>query len=119
MMRSTSPIISGAPLAAETGAPPSASFILVVWRLVFKRTIGGTVEIIELPRTQRPQERNETERAKNERGGDKPSKCRHDRPHPAKREALSVTRIDELDMTMAAMSGVTKPAMASGTQTIL
>ena len=40
-------------------------------------------------------------------------------PLPARRAALAVTRIDEVDMTMAAISGVTMPAMASGTQTTL
>jgi len=87
--------------------------------LVLERAIGGAIKIVELAGAERPQKRRKTDAAKQQRHRNQPSERGHDRPLPARRAALRVTRIDEVDMTMAAISGVTKPAMASGTHTAL
>ena len=41
------------------------------------------------------------------------------RPPPRARRALSVTSIDEPDIAAAAISGVARPAIATGTATAL
>jgi hypothetical protein len=81
--------------------------------IVFKGAIGRAFEIVELARAERPQERCETEPAESKGRRHEPSKRRHGRTLPARRAALATTRIDDVDMTMAAISGVTRPAMAS------
>lgn len=90
-------------------------------RLVVEQdAVSGAVEILELARPQRPQEGAEPYRSEQERGWNKEQKTVHDmvlaRP---RRKALPITTMDELDMAMAATSGVTSPAAASGTVKIL
>ena len=87
------------------------------WRLVLEGAIGCAVEILELA-GQRPDE------------AENPGHPATARPVsameavmlsalPISRIAFGVTRIDEVDMAIAASSGVTNPAMASGTKTRL
>ena len=88
-------------------------------RLVLERAIGGAFEIVELAGAERPHEGAQTNSTQQQCNRHKPGESGHVRGFPARRSAFAVTRIDELDMTIAAISGVTKPAMASGTQTML
>lgn len=84
----------------------------MAWRggfLVLKRTPGSAVEILELVRLQRPEERGEAESAEGEGCGDEPGQGRHDHTFTRfdrSRTALAVTAMDELDMAIAAISGV-------------
>ena len=88
-------------------------------RIVLERTVGGAFEVLELAGAERPEKRGKPQPAEEQRGRHEPGERRHGGGLPASRSALAVTRIDEVDMTIAAISGVTKPAMASGTQTML
>ena len=90
-------------------------------RIVLERTVGGAFEVFELARAERPEKCNKAEYAEEQRGRPEPRERRHRGGLPAKkrRNALAVTRIDEVDMTIAAINGVTKPAIASGTQMTL
>ena len=92
---------------------------LIVRRIVLERAIGSAVKVLELTRAERPQEGRKADAAEQQRHRNQPGERGHDRPLPARRAALRVTRMEEVDMTMAAISGVTRPAMANGTQTAL
>ena len=60
-----------------------------------------------------------TKPAERERRRHEPGQRRHGSTLPASRAALATTRIEEVDMTMAAINGETRPAIASGTQMTL
>lgn len=77
--------------------------------LILQCTPGRTVEVLELVRLQRPKKRGEPQAAKRQRRGDEPSQRCHDltfRRFDLSRTALAVTAMEELDMAMAAISGV-------------
>ena len=88
--------------------------------VVAKNAVGGTIEIIELARLQRPHEGAEPRKPQQQGRRDQVDQNAHALP-PANlaRNAFVVTRIEEPDMASAAISGVTKPAMAIGTATML
>ena len=88
-------------------------------RLVLERPIGRALQILELAGAQGPEEGHKPKTAKKQRRRDKPGQGRHGFRTQASRMALAVTRIDDVAITTAAISGVTKPAMARGTQIIL
>lgn len=82
-----------------------------------KDSFGIAFGIVVLVRTQAPEERNQADSAENQRNGNQDRQDVHSvRP---RRMALSETTIELADMAMAAMSGVTKPAKAIGTVTML
>ena len=69
----------------------------------------GAVEILELVRVQCPEEGCESEPAEEKRNWDKPGESCHlhtFRRFDLRRTALAVTAIEELDIAIAAMSGV-------------
>lgn len=74
----------------------------------------GAVEIIELACTQGPEEGGEAGQAKQQGDRDKEKHAIH-LTAPLSLRALATTMIDEPDIASAAISGVTLPAMASGT----
>jgi len=91
---------------------------LVVRQIVVgDRAPGGAVEIVELAASERPQEGRKAEAAEREGERNEIDKDVHRAAPPRSRalSAFSVTRTDEPDMASAAISGVTKPATASGT----
>lgn len=85
--------------------------------IIIENAVAVPFGIIELPRSQAPSERQQK---------DTPQEQRHryqikQRGHLSGliRQALSITRTDELDMNIAAQKGVSSPAMATGTVTTL
>jgi len=79
----------------------------IVQGLVFQGTIGCPLQILELAGAQGPEKSEKADRAQKQRRRNEPGERRHESLPPASRAALSVTRIEEVDMTMAAISGVT------------
>ncbi len=87
--------------------------------------MGRAVQIIVLPRPERPEKGGKTQKTEKKSRWDEKSQSLHHavsfieegRPCPprARRKAFSVTTIEDPDMAAAAISGVTSPAMASGT----
>ncbi len=75
--------------------------------IVLQRPVGGALEILELTRVQRPEKGRKPKATEQERCRDEPGERRHERPSQERRVALRVTRIEDVDMTMAAISGVT------------
>jgi len=102
-----------ADLAAEL------EWLLRFRRLVLQRPIGRAFQILELAGPQGPEEGHKPKSAKQKRRRDEPGQSRHGFRTKASRMAFAVTRIEDVAITTAAISGVTKPAMASGTQIIL
>ena len=88
-------------------------------RLVLEGPIGRALQILELAGTQGPEKGHKPNSAEEQRRRDEPSQRRHDFRTQASRMAFDVTRIEDVAITIAAISGVTKPAMASGTQIML
>lgn len=84
--------------------------------LVGKDAQGCAPRILELPRAQSPQEREEPQEAEGKRGRNENQQNAHKdlRGFPARRSALSVTISEDDDIAIAAMSGVTKPRTARG-----
>lgn len=70
--------------------------------------------VFELPRPQCPKEGQQTKPAKNKRYWDQDGEHFHGEPYFSLR-ALSVTVSEEVDMASAAISGVARPASATGT----
>ncbi len=96
------------------------SVVFVVRRVVVEQNpVRRAVEIVELTVFQRPEEGDQAEQAKPDRDGDQIQQAGHGRALRPTRSALPTTAIDEPDMAIAATSGVTWPAMASGTVTAL
>ena len=91
----------------------------VGWRrivVVEQDAVAGAVEIVELAGLQRPQEGGQAEQAQHQGQRDQPDAGRPSaRAARFRRSALTMTRSDEVDMAIAATSGVTRPATASGT----
>jgi len=92
----------------------------VVGIIIVQDAFGGTVEVVELPAAQGPQERRQPDQAEQQGRGDQEQQATHGlRPSRDRRRALPTTTSDELDMATAAISGVTSPATASGTVIVL
>lgn len=108
-----------AKLANYGGGVATAEVLFRFRRLVFEGPIGRALQILELTGTQGPEEGHKPKAAEQQRRRDEPSQSRHGFRTQASRMALDVTRIDDVAITTAAINGVTKPAMASGTQMML
>ena len=72
------------------------------------------VEIVELPTLQRPEKSRQPQQAEAQRRGDQPQQHLHQTRARFSRRALAITSSDDVDMATAAISGVTRPATASG-----
>ena len=92
--------------------PPSFLWQWIV--ILDQNTQRGPVEIVELPRAGRPEKG--CKPGQSEREGDRDQ---HNEPGhvaaPRSLSALATTIKDDPDMASAAISGVTCPAIASGT----
>ena len=88
----------------------------LVFFLVKQNTARRAVEIFVLARSQRPEKGAEPEKPEEQCDRNEIDEHGHDGRTPRwSRKALAMTRIEELDMAIAAISGVTTPAIASGT----
>ena len=79
--------------------------------MIEQNPIGGAIEVLILPSTQRPQKHREPTPAEDQTRRDQPKNDRHVRA----RKLLPMTNSDEPDIAAAASQGVTNPATASGT----
>ena len=92
--------------------------VFAPWLIVPEDAPAGALEVFELSAVERPKERREAKQAQKQRARNEPDQRRH---HPSSRcilfsrTALAVTATEEADMAIAAKSGVTRPAMAIGT----
>lgn len=77
--------------------------------------LRGAFEIVELTAAQRPEESGQSQEAENHGQGNQKQKAVHHFLPRARRIALPMTRIEEDDIAIAAISGVTSPAIANGT----
>lgn len=75
-------------------------------------------KIVELPAGQRPNEGSQAAQSQQQRDRDKDGNPGH-RAHRVRRSALATTMMEEVDIAIAAISGVTSPNSASGTARIL
>lgn len=82
--------------------------------LVYQDAVGGAFGIVELAVAQRPEERHEAEETEAQRNRDQEQQAVH-RTARAKRSEFATTTSELADMAAAAISGVSRPAMASGT----
>lgn len=96
--------------------PPTHSCALIV--VVDKDSLRRAVEIVELTAPRRPEEGGQPEEPEPERDRQEQEQAAH-RAAPRSRKALATTRIELPDMASAAISGVTLPAIASGTASTL
>lgn len=89
--------------------------------IVGDRPPGGAIEIIILAVLERPQKGRKAERAKRDRKRHQIEQDFHQAVSLCRRarKALSITSSDEVDIAAAAISGVTRPAIASGTASAL
>lgn len=85
---------------------------------IYQDAFGRAVQIIKLSASKRPDKRRQPAQAKQQRDRDKEGNAAH-RAHLFNRSALATTMIEDVDMEIAAISGVTIPASASGTARIL
>ena len=92
--------------------------VFAPWLIVPEDAPAGALEVFELSAVERPKERREAKQAEKQRARNEPDQRRH-RPSSRcilfSRTALAVTATEEADMAIAAKSGVTRPAMAIGT----
>ena len=82
--------------------------------LVDQDTERRTVEIVELARANRPEKGGQRGKAEAERERDEQGEAVH-RAARRRRRALATTSSEDPDIASAAISGVTRPAIASGT----
>lgn len=96
-------------------APPTRQFAGLIRRFLLDQyPFRRPVQVFELPGFQGPKECRKAEQAKKQGGRHQIDKDTHGLTHFS-RKAFTVTSRDDDDMAMAASSGVTRPAMASGT----
>src|SRR6266702_2671570 len=104
-------------------ATGEASSALVGGRLVIgDGAPGGAVEVIILAILERPEEADQTEKAEQQRQRYQKHQDFHQRNSllPCRaRSAFRITSSDEPDIAAAAISGVARPAIASGTANTL
>lgn len=81
--------------------------------LIDKNAKSRALQIIELTRSQSPEEGDEPTRPKQQRHGDQNGQNIHEAADRS-RSALATTTMEEHDIATAAISGVTNPARASG-----
>jgi len=94
-------------LAMILGARRRVRSRAIVQGLILEGPIGCPLQILELAGAQGPEESEKADRAQKQGRRNEPGERRHDPLPLARRAALSVTRIEEVDMTIAAISGVT------------
>lgn len=82
-----------------------------------KNSLGSAIQVFVLARLDGPQECDQSEQA--ERDGRRNKVHEHVHRALLRVRAFKVTRMDDDDMANAAMSGVTKPAIAKGTKSAL
>lgn len=89
--------------------------------IVGDRPPGGAIEIIILAVLERPEKGRKAEPAKRDRKRHQIEQDLHQAVSLCRRarKALSITSSDEPDIAAAAISGVARPAMASGTASAL
>lgn len=89
--------------------------------VVGDRPPGGAIEIVILAVLERPEKGRKAEPAKRDRKRHQIEQDFHQAGSLCRRarKALSITSSDEPDIATAAISGVTRPAMASGTASAL
>jgi hypothetical protein len=92
------------------------------WRIVEQNAERGAVEIVELTGAQGPDEGGKAEKPQEQGRGDQIEERIHSALHAGlrcSRKAFKITMREEDDIATAAISGVTSPADANGTATIL
>lgn len=89
--------------------------------IIGDRPPGGAIEIVILAIPERPQKGRKAEPAKRDRKRHQIEQDFHQAGSLCRRarKALSITSSDDPDIAAAAISGVTRPAMASGTASAL
>lgn len=89
--------------------------------IVGDRPPGGAIEIVILAVLERPEKGRKAERAQRDRERHQIEQDFHQAVSLCRRarKALSITSSDEVDIAAAAISGVTRPATASGTASAL
>ena len=84
--------------------------------VVFEQdAMGGAVKVVELPRPKCPQEGKQTEKAQKQCGGNEPQQNVQSAYLRFNLSEFTITTIEDVDMAMAAINGVTRPATAIGT----
>ena len=76
---------------------------------------GRAVEIVILPAPERPEKCQQPDQTQSQRQRDEDYEDFHDAPRGRARSAFSMTNREEPDIAAAAISGVTRPAIAIGT----
>jgi hypothetical protein len=104
--RARNPQISHTPFFA----PLLLGLVLVI---VAEDTVGVALGVVELPALEQPEERAQPQRPRNRLTGIRIPRTSM-RAH-FNRNALSETVMEDIDIAKAAISGVARPAMASGT----
>lgn len=94
------------------------SFMIVSQFVLDQYALTGTFKVIKLTMRQRPHERRQAAQAQKQGDWYEQADPRH-RAHRVSRKALATTMIDEVDIAIAAISGVTIPNTAKGTARIL
>ncbi len=87
--------------------------------LLDKNAGGGAIKIIVLSALERPHEGEQPGNTHQERDRDQEEETHVRAVPPPMRNAFATTRMEDSDMAIAAMRGVTKPAIAIGTATML
>lgn len=82
--------------------------------IVEQDPIGRPVQILELPGPQGPQESDQPKRTENQGDWNQHQQIAHQILPRESLSALVMTTTEEVDMEIAAIKGVTIPAMASG-----
>lgn len=86
--------------------------------IIHQDTLRGAIRIVELAIAQRPEKGRKPNQAQPQRQRYQKKQSVH-RAALAKRKELAMTSSELIDMAMAATNGVTMPAIASGTASIL
>jgi len=123
------------PVGSPRRPDPRPRLVVVRRLLVEQDALSGAVQVVVLAALQRPEEGGKADGAKQQRDRDEidedihavallssvpgNGKARRGRSATASRNELAVTRMEDDDIATAAISGVTIPAMASGTATQL
>lgn len=96
-------------------APPTRQLAGLIRRILLDQyPFRRPVQILELPRLQGPEECRQAKQAEKQGGRHQIDQYAHGLTHFSRR-AFTVTSREDDDMATAASSGVTRPAMASGT----
>lgn len=99
--------------AVNNPPSPAAPHLLPIL-IIIQNPERRPIQILELTRSCRPKECRQPQQPKPKRDGQQQREDRH-LAAPRSRSALATTTSDEPDIASAAISGVTSPAIASGT----